>query len=309
LLDRVRASTQHFNDRLELERLSFAERYAIGRLDVCFLLEVIGPTDGMEDAVVCPMPLKDRRYLCIRVKEARYLLGSESGGVRGVREQFPQQVSGEICNLPRENQKAMFIAGIKPMQPAEYLIPARVGLQFAYRLDDICSGEMYLSAFDFSLKVFRLSNEWEHKFPWMCSPIAGHSVNGEIKSRAEVMDRISDNERPFLGNGFLAFTGDDILSGLWLMLDDQPIWSFLHERANFPIKVVDVIFGPLNFEARREGERISGGEAHCKIRSNKRTGISKNGAGVPAHETEAAQAAREAQACAAATLRNNMGYK
>ena len=146
--------------------------------------------------------------------------------------------------MARENQKAVFVAGIKSMQPTKYLISARVRLEGAYRLDDICSGKVYLSAFDSSLKAFCFSDKWEHNLKGAGGFIVRHPVKREIEGRAEIVDGVAEDERPFVGDGFLSFTGDDVLAGLWLVLDDQSEWSFLHERANFGIKVVDVMFGP-----------------------------------------------------------------
>jgi hypothetical protein len=63
------ACVQRFNDWLKLERLSFSERYAIGRLDICFMFEVGVVIESAKEAVIGPFRGKQNNLFCIRMRK------------------------------------------------------------------------------------------------------------------------------------------------------------------------------------------------------------------------------------------------
>jgi hypothetical protein len=181
LLNRVRARARSFNDWIKFERLPFSERYAVGRLEIGFLFMVEAEAEGVKCPVIAAAPRKQNIFLCLRVNKAHDLAGLEGWSLGGSSEQLIQHVFGEIYCLARKNEKAVFIAGIETVKPAEDFIPARIRLERAYQLNDICSGETYLSAFNSSLKAFRFSNEWEHEFERAGGLIVRHPVERHIQ--------------------------------------------------------------------------------------------------------------------------------
>src|SRR6185312_7770811 len=83
---------------------------------------------------------------------------------------------GDVCC---KDKQAVFVPIVEGMETAKYLIPAGIRLERAYRLDDICSGEMYLGAFDSFFKSFRFSTERKHQREGVLRPVLGHAVDGQ----------------------------------------------------------------------------------------------------------------------------------
>jgi hypothetical protein len=288
LLNRVRARAERFNDWVELERLTFSERYAIGRLDICLVFEVGAHTEGVKGSVIGVAALKQSNLFCLRISKAHDFTGCQKGSLGRSGEPLIQHLFWEIYDLAGKNEKTVFVAGVEAVKPAQDFIPARIRLERLYQLDDICAGEIYLSAFDSVLKPFRFSNEREHEFEGTGGFIVRHSIERHIEGGAEVVNHIANNERQVIGNGFVPSANDGVFAGVGLVLDDGSKRSLSHKGIDGCLKLADVIFGPLDFKLGCEGQRASGGEAHGKIRSDERPRISKSGADIPAHETEAA---------------------
>jgi hypothetical protein len=288
LLNRVRARAERFNDWVKFERLTFSERYAIGRLDICFLFEVGAHAEMVKGSVVSVAALKQANLFCLRISKAHDLTGSQKQSFGRSGKPLIQHLFGKIYDLAAKNEKAVFIAGVEAMKSAQDFIPARIGLERVYQLDDICSGEIYLSAFNSVLKPLRFSHEREHEFEGAGGFIVRHSIERHIQGGAKVVNGITNNERQLIGDGFVPSANDGVLASFGLVLDDGSKRALGHKGIDGRLKLADVIFGPLDFKLGCEGERVSRGDAHGKIRSDERPGISKSGAGVPAHETEAA---------------------
>jgi hypothetical protein len=288
LLDRVRARAQRFNDWVKFERLSFSERYAIGRLDICFLFEVGTHAQSVKGPVISIGPLKQGDLFCLRISKTDKVIGLQNGSAGCSGEPLIQHLFWKIYDLAGENEKAVFVAGIEAVKSAQNFIPARVRLERAYQLDDICSGEIYLGAFNSALKAFRFSDKGKHEFEGTGCLVVRHSIERHIEGGAEIVNGIANNERQFIGNRFVPFTNDGVPASIGLVLDDGSKRSLSHKGIDGRLKLADVIFGPLDFKLGCVGERVSGEWRHDKSRSDERPGISKSGAGVPAHETEAA---------------------
>jgi hypothetical protein len=278
LLNRVRARAQSFNDWVKFERLPFSERYAVGGLEIGFLFMVGAEADGVKGSVIAAAALKQNIFLCLRVKKAHDLAGFEGWSLRGSGEQLIQHVFGEIHGLARKNEKAMFVAGVEAMKPTENFIPARIWLERAYQLDNVCSGEVYLSAFNSSAQGFWFSDEWEHQFERTGGLIVRHPIERHIQSGTEIVNGIADDKRHFIWNWFQPPTDDCECPRIGLVLDEKSKWSLRQKGVDGRLKLLDVILGPLDFKFRCEGERLSGEWRHGKSRSDERSGISKSGA-------------------------------
>jgi hypothetical protein len=288
LLNCVRARQQSFNDWIKFERLPFSERYAVGGLEIGFLFMIETETEGVKGPVIATAPRKQNIFLCLRVKKAHDLTGFEGWSLGGSSEQLIQHVFGEIYCLARKNEKAVFIAGIEAVKPAEDIIPARIRLQRAYQLNDICSGEIYLSALNSALKAFRFSNEWEDELEWAGGLIVRHPIECHIQGGTEIVNGVADDKRHFVRDWFQPPTDDCVRPSIGLVLDEKSKRSLRQKRVDGRLKLLDVIFGPLNLKFGCEGERLSGEWRHDKSRSDERARVSKSRAGLPAHEPEAA---------------------
>jgi hypothetical protein len=288
LFSRIRARAQSFSDWVKFERPSFSERYAIGRLDICFLFEVGAVAESVKDPVISVGTLKQNNLFCLRISKAHKFTGIQDWSMGRSGEPLIQHFFGKIYDLAGKNEKAMFIAGIEAVKSAQNFIPARIRLERAYQLDDICAGEIYLGAFNSVLKSFRFSNEGEHEFVGAGGVVMRHSIDSHIEGGAEIVNGIAHNERESIGNGFVPLANDGVLASIGLVLDDGSKRSLAHKGIDVRLKLEDVIFGPLDFKVGCEGESVSGEWGHGKVRSEERPGISKSGADIPAHETVAA---------------------
>jgi hypothetical protein len=177
------------------------------------------------------------------MRKAEYadIVGPLDGGA--TRNDGSQRGFVKIQNLPGQNQKPMFISGVETTYPAENWVPVSVWLEPAYVLDDLCSGELYLSAFDLSVKPMLFPRKWKHQSVLIPSLVTGHAENGEIEGGPKIMDNISDYEGPFIRDRFISFGNDRILASLRPMLDDKPKGVILHEFFDLKPKLVDMLLG------------------------------------------------------------------
>jgi hypothetical protein len=127
LLDRVRARAQRFNDWVKFERLSFSERYAIGRLDICFLFEVGTHAQSVKGPVISIGPLKQGDLFCLRISKTDKVIGLQNGSAGCSGEPLIQHLFWKIYDLAGENEKAVFVAGIEAVKSAQNFIPAGYG--------------------------------------------------------------------------------------------------------------------------------------------------------------------------------------
>jgi len=68
----------------------------------------------------------------------------------------------------------------------------------------------------------------------------------EIEGRAQIMDGVADNEGEIWRNGFLGFGFEGNLAQLRLAMSDE-LERFLSQVGlHSPVKVIDVMLGPLN---------------------------------------------------------------
>src|ERR1019366_6713952 len=145
--------------------MSFSERYAIGQSDIGFLFRVgiHRPAAKPFEGAVIGKAFEQLDLVCVRMRNADCSdrIGKSDGWAAG--NDGSQRCFVKINNLPGQNQKPMFILGVETEYPTEHWVPVSVWLERAYVLDDLCAGELYLSAFDLSLKPLFLPDKGEHE--------------------------------------------------------------------------------------------------------------------------------------------------
>jgi hypothetical protein len=246
-LNDINAVLQRWNDRRALERLSFSERYEIGQSDIGFLFMLAaGPVARPFSAGVVSRTLKQLDLILIRMRKANFPDAFRPPDGRITRDDGAQRCLVKIQNMPGKNQKPMFILGVETEYPAENWIPVSVWLERTNISDDVCAGELYLSASDLSLKPLLFADKGKHERVRVGRLIASHAVDREIKRGPKIVDNISDHQRPVIGERLISFGNDQILVGLRPMLDEDPEWAIMHEFFNVKPKLLDMLLGPPN---------------------------------------------------------------
>src|SRR5665213_637862 len=246
--DEIDTVLQRWNDRFALEGMSFSERYAIGQSDIGFLFRVgihRSPTKPLEGTVV-GKTLEQLDLICVRMRKADCpdRVGKSEGRTSG--DDGSQRCLVKINNLPGKNQKPMFILGVESEYPAEHWVTVSVWLERVNKLDDLCAGELYLSAFDISLKPLLFPDKGKHEGMRIGRLVAGHTVNGEIKRGPKIVNDIADDKGPGIGNASISFGNDQILAGLRPVSENDPKWSILHEFFNCKPKFIDMLLSSPN---------------------------------------------------------------
>lgn len=245
-VDEIDAGIERWQNRMALERLSFSERYAIGRTDIGFLFAVNHSIAHGGVGAVVGGALEQLNFVLVRMRKAEnaHRGGKFDGWTAG--DDGSQQCFVKIQNLSGQNQKPMFISGVETVYPAEKWMPVSVWLQLVNVLNDFCAGELYLSAFDLSYKALFFPDKGKHEFMGIGRPVARHGIDRQVKGGPQVVDCVSDYQRPGIWNLSESFGNDQILVGLRPMFDDEPKWPVIHEFFDGAPKLVDMVLSPPN---------------------------------------------------------------
>jgi hypothetical protein len=76
--------------------------------------------------------------------------------------------------------------------------------------------------------------------------VAHHAECQQIESGIEIMNSIPDHEGEALWDGLLGFDRKSSLQALWVLSENQAERFSRQIGVDLPVKIVDVLFGPLN---------------------------------------------------------------
>ena len=178
--------------------------------------------------------------------------------VRGVRHD-PAQAGRDHADLVpargpfidpvlRGQDQLVFVRNVELVHPVKKMISARLCVQTYDDLDDVFAGQLYLSAYNGlmkSLRVQRALGEGVLDIVGVRDPIANHRPDGVIESRSQIVDGIPDDEREREWRGSIGFDADNFIAVVTHDGDDFD--GFARQvGVDLPVKVIDVMFGPLN---------------------------------------------------------------
>ena len=234
------ALDQCFDDESVCER-SITKRYLEGGLDFCFLCRVAHPLSGKFVA-------NGDNIYAFRVHDFNHGVLREFGPG----EEFPEYFliygpSSEGENFVAKKKESVLVDDVEGVDPVEYEVPCRIRLEKAYCFDDLFAGELYLSAFDGRFKSIRsvAFGEGELDQFRFGGSVFSHLEKSEVQCGSEVVDGIADDEGKLWRDGLLLFGSQGNLIGLATVVDHEFKRVLRKEGFDAPIKVVDVMAGPL----------------------------------------------------------------
>src|SRR5205814_7656069 len=125
-------------------------------------------------------------------------------------------------------------------------IPTFVRFQRFDYLNDIWAGAVYLSLLDSRIKVIPFGREGKMD-AFDLTPVEPNKVAcQQIQSRAEIVDRVTDDQRDLIRKFFGDSDDPTRLLGLSVVLKNDAIRISFEKCVNFSVEVRDVALGPFN---------------------------------------------------------------
>lgn len=159
----------------------------------------------------------------------------------------PKLIARYIRDLADSYDKAVFVSGVQGLDAVEVLVPACIGLEFAYYSNDIFSGETYLSTRYGTFQSFLTGGERKVDAVGVPCFVVNQLVDQDVQRAFQVVDCVSQNKRDFVGNGLVLFNKYLSLIGFLRKSAPQPEGSLLKEVFDEPVQIADVLIGPLDF--------------------------------------------------------------
>lgn len=254
ILHRARALVEKSNDWVAGEGLSYAERYIKGWLEICFLFRLSG-SDGKQPVGNGGIGGGGCEHVAVFrscVPEKSLAGDFYTAGEHGV-----DTVGGDFGCVARQDQELMLVSYIEPMKAFQYLMPARIRLQSAYRFDDLFAGELYLSAINGSFKSLRFAREREGDVIAARGSILGQSEHHKVKGGTEIVNRVPEDGGEVFWDGYLGFGRDGELAGFGIERLDQYERALLEKGIDLSAKVADVMFGARDLHLRTKQQLLS----------------------------------------------------
>jgi hypothetical protein len=221
------------DDRQPAQFFSVSEAYREGRLEVRFLLDGF---DGLS-LVESDGKITDSAYL----KAARKVADPV----------FPDQLTklgdGELKGSPDRDDEMVLITLVENLDGVQIKLPARIGLEAMYLVDDLFGGEMHLSCRDGTTKTLTSAlRKGEANARRVLCLVAHHPEAKMIERRSEVVDSIPQDKREMLWDGVLGLDVNHSPRGILGLRDSQLERVCLEVFGDLPVQVADVTFGPLD---------------------------------------------------------------
>lgn len=140
----------------------------------------------------------------------------------------------------------VLVGNIKLMQSVEQVVAARVRFQFTESLDDLFSGELYLSMRNSRFKTLRFAHKRKLN---IVRPFGGKWPDNVpcqvVEAGSQVMDCVPCNEGELVGNGRVYLDCQGALAGMSIILDEEVGTRAFAKGLRPRMKVFDVLLGPL----------------------------------------------------------------
>lgn len=149
------------------------------------------------------------------------------------------------ANANRKNEMVL-VAFVQDFDGVEVLVPARIRFEQVYLAADLFSGEVHLSCRDGTTKaVTRSLGKGESDAIRYGCLVAHHSEADVVERCAEVVNRVADDEREICWNCMLGLDVNQSPRRVYALPDSQFERAVLKVVGDLPVKVIDVLLGPL----------------------------------------------------------------
>ena len=224
--DELRQLMQRWDNRLTLERLTFAERYREGRLAVALELEFAGHRQHIYFTA------------CVDSK----------GAIGECRRSCTTVDVRQRGNADNRRQPEMFVTDIQAVQDEDGItIPSLVRLyDVEDQSNDIGASHLYLSAIKGGFQFLPVGTDWELDV-FRAAPGAFDEFDRHVvKHGAKVMEDVAKPQLDFIGYWLRHCERQDVNARIRIVLDRQTVRIRLQEFGELPIKLVDVLIGPFD---------------------------------------------------------------
>lgn len=229
---------QCLDDEAIFKGYGFAKAYAEGRLEFCFALGIRKIARNEFGA--------DCEYLSVlRARPPKDCTFSNKSDRHEFLQHLGYILNGDVGDMSGKNEQAVFVAGVEGMEPAQIWVPFRGRIDAAHRFSDLFTGKLYLSLINGSFKSILFAGERELDEVRLRGLVMGHPKQRQVQCGPQIVDSIPNNEGEFWWNGFLGFGPQNYPSYFALKLDDKFDRAIRQIGINFPVKIIDVMLGPL----------------------------------------------------------------
>jgi len=223
----LRELEERWDNRLTFENLSFVEKYREGRLSVALYFNIAGHAYKVQYST---------------------LVNYQSAVAKNHRPDFGVDVcQGNDGN--RRNQQPVLVDYIETVQSAEGAIPSVVIGFYDIKQDgdDVGTCNLYFSSVNSCFKFLPCISEGEIRVTrWGSTRHRNDLASHEVQGGAQVMDRVTDNQGNFAGKRLGYFELNEAASRILLFLDVKTAKVCFDECGEYPIKLVDMLFGPFD---------------------------------------------------------------
>lgn len=229
---------ERWNNRLSIDNLSLAKRYADGALNIAILWSRSIPDVKTE-------------YFCTVFQRELDVGRSDEQRRRNHLLCLPGHIHSEAnpninVGRPHRDKKGMFVKNVHLMESPEIVYPSFI--RFKLFDDTDCKGRCatnFLRA-----EKFLVGTYWE--IGVIYSTTAGVSVGNDqgnceqVEGRSQIVDGISHETGPIAGDWILDVDAIDLISRIRLLLHDEGIGLILEEGGDLGFKPLNVLLGPVD---------------------------------------------------------------
>ena len=227
---------QSEHERVAFQCFSMPEAYGEGRLNIRFLIEWLNHSTRRQ---IVDHEITDDRYYQV-LRKLRFVRMDQGFKLR----------DRDLDAGANDENVAVFVCLSERFNRVEVLVPARIRLKRVNLLDDLFRGDVHLSSRDGATKSILPFNEREANGLGSLCLTANHPPAKLIKSAAQVMDCVAENQGDHAWNGLICLDVHDTPLRVAVLADSQLEWLLAEKLGNLPVRVVDMLFGPLNFHER-----------------------------------------------------------
>ena len=223
----LRELEERWDNRLTFENLSFVEKYRVGRLSVALYLNISGHTCKVQYSA---------------------LANHQSAVGKSHRPDFGVDVC-QSSDGNRRNQQPVLVDYVETVQSTEGAIPSVVIGFYDIKQDgdDVGTRNLYFSPVNSCFKFLPCISEGEIRVTrWRSTRHRNDLTSHEIQGRAQVMDHVTDNQGNFTGKRLGHFELNEATARILLFLDVKTAKVSFDECGEYPIELVDMLFGPFD---------------------------------------------------------------
>lgn len=246
--DEIDELLERWNDRLSIDNLALAKRYAEGRIEILFVwssTEMLGAS-----------------YYVTVFQRVDGLLGREGQGDFWQRHPLNHQSdfpNRSCMGKPDRNDGGMLIENVQIVETPEGICPSRVWFQPLHKTPCVGTGTSKIVWEQF-FKSCLAGTYWEIgvlQNVFTRSAISNREGSGKIvEAGPEVMNDVANSASPIARDQLSVLDPIEALSRLRVFIDDDVVRLSREKGADFGPKLVKVLLGPVDLYPNAE-KRIS----------------------------------------------------